>query len=123
MVNRILTAVLFVAPFFSCVAAPAAQGQSNDRAADARSSAGCGPADVEFNVKTDKKSHPAPQPEAGKALVYVFQHERDKPDTYTVGAVTVRVGLDGDWVGANHGSSYFFFPVAVGEHRVCSQVQ
>jgi hypothetical protein len=123
MVKRMLAAVLWVWLVFSFVGVPAAQGQSQDQAAAARSSAGCGPAGVEFEVKTDKKRHPAPQPEAGKALVYVFQHERDKPDTYTIGAVTVRVGLDGNWVGANHGSSYFFFPVEAGEHRVCSQVQ
>ncbi len=123
MVKRILAAVLFAGPVFSFVAMPAAQGQSEDQAAAARSSAGCGPAGVEFDVKTDKKSHPAPRPEPGKALVYVFQHERHKPDVYAIGAVTVRVGLDGDWVGANHGSSYFFFPVEAGAHRVCSQVQ
>lgn len=123
MVKKILAAVLWVAPVVSFIAPPAAQGQSQDQAAAARSSAGCGPAGTEFDVKTDKKSHPAPAPAPGKALVYIFQHERDKPDTYTIGAVTVRVGLDGNWVGANHGSSYFFFPVEPGEHRVCSQVQ
>lgn len=123
MVKRILAAVLFVAPVFSFVTPLAAQGQVQDQTAAARNSAGCGPAGVEFDVKTDKKRHPAPRPDPGKALVYVFQHERHKPDVYTIGAVTVRVGLDGNWVGANHGSSYFFFPVETGEHRVCSQVQ
>jgi hypothetical protein len=29
------------------------------------------------------------------------------------------VGLDGAWVGANQGSSYFFFTAEPGEHHLC----
>jgi hypothetical protein len=29
------------------------------------------------------------------------------------------VGIDGAWVGANHGESYFFFPISPGEHHLC----
>jgi hypothetical protein len=35
-------------------------------------------------------------------------------------SVTTRVGLDGAWIGANRGDSYFFFPVEPGEHHLCS---
>jgi hypothetical protein len=35
----------------------------------------------------------------------------------------MRVGLDGNWVGANEGKSYFFFPVDPGEHNVCAEWQ
>src|SRR5437870_487716 len=58
--------------------------------------AGCGPAAARFDVKTDKMQHPFVQPEAGRAIVYVFEDDR------TAGAFpTTRVGLDGRWMGAN----------------------
>ena len=101
----------------------AAPGFAQDEAAAARAAAGCGPSDVNFNVKVNKKQHPAPAPESGKALVYVFEAEKSNPNEFKIGAVTIRVGLDGSWVGANHGSSYFFFPVEPGEHSVCSAWQ
>ena len=58
-------------------------------------------------------------PNQPEALVYVFQDmKRDANVTY-LGAATTRVGVDGSWVGANHGKSYFFFPVDPGEHHLC----
>jgi hypothetical protein len=35
----------------------------------------------------------------------------------------VKVGLDGAWVGANHGTSYLSFPVEPGEHHLCAEWQ
>jgi len=35
----------------------------------------------------------------------------------------MRVGLDGAWVGANKGKSYFFFSVDPGDHQVCTNWQ
>lgn len=96
--------------------------QDNSDAAALARAAGCGPNEVEFNVKTDKKQHPAVQPEPGKAMVYVFDTIRMDPGL-KLGTVTLRIGLDGNWVGANHGDSYFYFPVEPGEHRVCAQWQ
>jgi hypothetical protein len=84
------------------------------QAESARAAAGCGPTEVHFDVKADKKQHPAPQPEADKALVYVFENDD---------AATTRVGLDGKWMGANRGQSYFFFSVDPGEHRLCTDWQ
>ena len=55
------------------------------------------------------------QPEQGKALVYFFVD--------FVTAPTMRVGVDGNWVGANNGKSYFFFQVDPGEHNVCAEWQ
>ena len=40
-----------------------------------------------------------------------------------IGDVTTRVGLDGTWVGANHGRSYVSFAVEPGQHRVCTDWQ
>jgi hypothetical protein len=40
-----------------------------------------------------------------------------------VGCATVRVGLDGAWIGANQGNTYFSFTVTAGEHHLCSNWQ
>jgi hypothetical protein len=78
----------------------AGQGQPTDP----RTAAGCGPATASFEVKTDKNHHPVAQPEHGKALVYVIEDVKN-PNAMTFRQVTTRVGLDGNWVGANHGQS------------------
>jgi hypothetical protein len=36
---------------------------------------------------------------------------------------TVRVGVDGSWIGANRGNSYFFLFVEPGEHHICANWQ
>ena len=65
-----------------------------DDAAAARTAAGCGPSGEMFNVQTTDVKHPVGQAEQGKALVYFFVD--------FVGAPTMRVGVDGNWVGANN---------------------
>ena len=79
--------------------------------------AGCGPYDARFDVKVDKSQHPFVEPEAGKALVYVFEEDQ------TTASPTTRVGLDGKWMGANTNDSYFFFAVDPGDHRLCTNWQ
>jgi len=81
---------------------------------------GCGAPGVTFSVAEKKNQHPFAQPDAGKALVYFVE---DDLDFNAVPKPTVRVGLDGAWVGATHGSSYFYFPVDVGEHHLCASWQ
>jgi len=76
---------------------------------------GCGPSEAYFDVKTDRKQHPVAPTDSGKALVYIFEDIERGP--------TMRVGLDGAWVGANKGKSYFFFSVDPGEHQVCTNWQ
>jgi hypothetical protein len=44
---------------------------AQDSAASALEAAGCGPNEVHFEVKTDKKQHPTAQPEVG--LAFTFQ--------------------------------------------------
>ncbi len=115
MTKILLGVLLFAMPVI-------ARGQETQDAAALAHAAGCGPNEVEFNVKTDKNQHPAVQPQAGKALVYVFDTVKLDPGL-VIGTVTLRVGLDGSWVGANHGDSYFYFPVDPGDHRICAQWQ
>jgi hypothetical protein len=96
---------------------------AQDQVAAARAAAGCGSEQIEFIVKTDKTQHPAPLPESGKALVFVFHEERQDQGSISPGWVTTRVGLDGAWMGANHGKSYFFFSVDAGDHHLCTNWQ
>ena len=92
------------------VASTLAQSQTPDL----RTQAGCGPATTQFDVKTDKNQHAVERPDAGKALVYAIVDEKRDPTVKQIGDVTTRVGLDGNWVGANHGESYFSFAVVSG---------
>ena len=96
---------------------------AQDQTADLRAEAGCGPAKTKFDVKVDKKQHVVTQPEAGKALMYVFEEYQSDPRYPPLGHVTTRVGLDGKWVGATHERSYISFPVEAGTRRICSDVQ
>jgi hypothetical protein len=89
----------------------------------ARTAAGCGSDKVQFELKTDKHQNSEAQPESGKALVYVFEVEKRDTDALPVLNVTIRIGLDGQWVGANHGKSYFFFSAAPGDHDLCASWQ
>jgi hypothetical protein len=112
MMKTILAVLLFASPVFA-----------QDDAAAARAAAGCGPDQIKFDVKTDKNQHPAAQPELGKALIYVFEFQKRDPNVNYFGSETTKVGLDGSWVGANHGQSYFFFPVDPGDHHLCANWQ
>jgi len=81
---------------------------------------GCGRANIKFDVRLDQAQLPT-EPESGKALVYII--EGDGQVECLGGCVTVRVGLDGAWVGANQGYSHFSFSVLPGEHHLCSNWQ
>jgi hypothetical protein len=76
--------------------------------------AACGPNGVDFKTETSTAQPPA-QPEPGKALVYVVEDYRAISWT----SPTIKVGLDGAWMGATHDTSYLFFSVDPGEHHLC----
>jgi hypothetical protein len=79
----------------------------------------CGPMNVKFQMNSDDSHSPSPKLEPGKALVFVIEDQR-----YTgANDVTVRVGLDGAWVGATQGNSYLFFTVEPGEHHLCVDIR
>lgn len=109
MIKTLVVVLLFANPLWA-----------QDQAADAVATAGCGPNKVEFEVKKDKNQHVRGQVEPGKALVYVFGAETRDADIFYFGSVTVRLGIDGAWVGATQHQSYFFFPVEPGGHRMCA---
>ena len=82
--------------------------------------AACGNERVSFKVKLDESQHPLAQPDPGKARVY-FIH--DAGTNNTLAYPTVKVAIDGAWVGAHHGNSYFSISVEPGEHHVCVTLQ
>lgn len=80
----------------------------------------CGP-NVEFAVKADRTQHSLALPEAGKALVCFIEEYKVGPGA--IFTPTVRLALDGKWVGANRGGSYFSFSAAPGDHHLCASWQ
>lgn len=82
--------------------------------------AACGPGEVQFNAEPAKDQPPA-QLEAGKSLVYVVE-VFDKAANQ-IARPTLRVGLDGKWVGADRPESYLAFSVDPGEHHLCTRWQ
>lgn len=82
--------------------------------------AACGPKNVAFKVSLNQSQHDLSTPEPGKALVY-FIH--DAGTNWTVRYPIVKVAIDGTWVGADHGNSYFSTSVEPGEHHVCVTLQ
>ena len=67
----------------------------------------CGPTNVQFDVKRDPSAAPA-ELDPSKALIYLIG---------SFGDGTIRMGLDGTWIGANGGDSHFSFSVPPGEQR------
>ena len=103
--------VALVALFFAVSAL--AQGQLTEPAA------ACGPENINFNVKLGDTNLQA-EPALGKALVY-FIHESG--GSGMLAYPTTKMAMDGAWVGANHGNSYFFISVEPGKHHLCTTLQ
>src|SRR6202451_3059412 len=84
----------------------------------------CGPAAAKFDVTATPPADvvPVQVPSVGKALVYVIQ-DLGQGDFVGAASATFRIGLDGAWIGALKGRSYFSFSVSPGEHHLCSNWQ
>jgi hypothetical protein len=106
---------------------------AQDQAAIVAAESACGANTTKFDVKGDGTQHPTPQPEPGKALVYVIEDLGECPgciNTNSFGSffndvdnAVTKVGMDGAWIGANRGSSYIFFAADPGEHHLCMNWQ
>jgi len=83
---------------------------AQDKAAIAAAEAACGRQEMTLEVRVDALRHPTPTPESGKALIYVVQ----------VDDIITRFGVDGKWVGADRGRTYFYFSTDPGEHHLCA---
>ena len=88
-----------------------------------RLASACGPAHIGYKVDLDRNQHGPMPPEAGKAMVY-FIHDAGIPfEKLTFAYPTTKYAVDGNWVGAGHGDSWFAVAVAPGEHHVCTVLQ
>jgi hypothetical protein len=83
----------------------------------------CGSADVDYKVSLDRTQHGPMIPEAGKALVYFIHEAGIQYEKLTFAYPTTKYGMDGNWVGADHGDSWFAIAVTPGEHHVCTTLQ
>jgi hypothetical protein len=88
-------------------------------AQDSPGAPGCGNPNAKFDVKTGS-GQPSAQPDAGKALVYFIE---DDSNFRSTPKPTTRMGVDGEWVGATHGSSFFYVSVSPGVHHLCASWQ
>ena len=79
----------------------------------------CGPQEVRFDAVTTRGNPPVLEP--GKALVYVSEVFKKVPGEW--GNPTIRIGLDGAWMGATRANSYIAFSVDSGEHHLCTNWQ
>jgi len=80
---------------------------------------GCGDDRAHFDVKTEKDAPAPAPPQAGKARI-VFIGRIVAPGCLGCGVFSPRIGVDGSWVGATKGDSYFVLDVDPGVHHVCA---
>ena len=105
---------------FFCLSASALAQQTQYQP---RLPAACGSAGTSFNVHLNRSQHGPVPPEAGKAMIY-FIHEAGLPSGHlAIAYPTTKYALDGTWVGAGHGDSWFAVPVTPGEHHLCAALQ
>jgi hypothetical protein len=86
---------------------------------DARTAAGCGPKNFDFNIKTVQSDHAIIRPEPGKAIVYVVETVKQNIACLGTCKSTVRIGVDGEWSAAVQHDSYAVFSVDAGGHHLC----
>lgn len=111
--KTILVSILFCASLFATVQARATILPDS-----------CGDDNIKFDVKVkalaEGKPNPNPAPappEAGKAQIIFIEYVDTNGQFFTT--PTMRFGMDGKWVGATRGSSYFVVTVDPGVHHVC----
>jgi hypothetical protein len=75
----------------------------------------CGDEKVKVNVAAHEPSS-VPAASATSAMLVFVQRLSES----CIGCSVTRVGLDGTWIGANKGASFFSVTTAPGEHHVCA---
>jgi len=84
----------------------------------ANASSACGPISTRFDVKTSSDPAPPVPSDPGKALVYFIEDFHKLPGEWW-GDPTMRLGLDGAWIGATKSNSYISFALDTREHHMC----
>jgi len=84
----------------------------------------CGVEKISMLVDLDHSQHLIEQPETGKARIYFIQQTGLNEKGVVIGASEItKIGIDGQWVGANKKDSYFSVSVEPGEHHLCMAPQ
>ena len=82
----------------------------------------CGDRKSQFDVQTTK-ARAGTNVEPGKSQVYVVELA-ERAFLFDPRKITIRIGLDGEWVGAVKGThTYMAVAVNPGEHHVCAERQ
>lgn len=118
IVRRTVPAIVFASVVLGgCLAAHAAE-----QPAPGSPLAACGDDKIGFDVERGEVKDHTEAPEPGKATVYIVElfNLRDKGK---FGRPTLKIGLDGQWLGAVQGFTYLSASVAPGEHHVCARWQ
>ncbi len=90
----------------------------------AAAKAACGSEETTFDV--DALPAPVlPPTDPRKALIYIIEQESSTPGFCIgrCGGLTLKLGLDGHWIGAVNGSSFIVIAADPGEHHVCATWQ
>ena len=83
----------------------------------------CGPHREKYSVTLDASQHKLPIQQPGKALIYFAQDFGSESRFEILGTYITKVGIDGQWVGAEKNDSWFSVFVAPGAHYLCVQPQ
>jgi hypothetical protein len=94
--------------------------------------AACGSENIRYEVKNEKREKPAKGDksdgsnpggaEAAPETAEIFVIENLRASCFLCDSTT-RIAMDGTWVGATKGNSYFSFPADAGEHHLCAELQ
>jgi len=80
----------------------------------------CGPNKVTFRASEDAAPLSPAVPAPGKALVYFIQDNGLRGNAQHF---TLKIGLDGSWIGAYKANSVFTVSINPGGHHLCANVQ
>ena len=83
----------------------------------------CGDDKTQIDVKTQKNQPVPSAPEEGKAQIIFIEAMDKNLACWSCGTPSSRFGIDGAWVGATKGDSYFTVTVSPGEHHLCADWQ
>lgn len=102
------------AGLFAAVACLLALPVAAQQLSSAASFGACGNPNTRFNVRNEQALRNF-TPDSGKALVYFIEK-----DAGGFLAGHTRIGVDGHWVGATRGDSYFTLSLDPGVHHICA---
>jgi hypothetical protein len=109
-------AVVPAAVFLLAATCQAQQTSPNAMTPQQSLTAACGPSAARFSFKTEYTPQPDLPSAPGKAVVYFIQDDRQ---FRSVPRPTVLWAIDGTWVGATRGETFFRVQIDPGERHLC----